>query len=183
MTPVMITARDRKPRGPWQFSMKTLMLLPVYSIVLGLGFYGIFTASDQEALGIGFASITLNFVVLDSATSSLIPGAVVGLYDADQRTIIQRAATSTRGKAALTRQFPFYFSGKTRSHRAKALVPFEPLCFEVSAPGYKPAHYWLSQFTGRTHDLELSKPIPVAVVKIDRLEKAPAPGERTPPQR
>jgi hypothetical protein len=179
----MPTARDRKLLGTWQFSMKTLVLLPLYSTVLMLGLYSILAVSDQEAQGIGFKDITLQFVVLDSATSSPIPGAVVGLYDADERTIIQKAETSTQGKAALTRQFPFYFSGRTRSHRAKALVPFEPLCFEVSAPGYKPAHYWLSQFTGRAHDLELSKPIPVAVVEIDRLEKAPAPGERTPPQR
>jgi hypothetical protein len=161
--------------------MKTLMLLPVYSTLLMLGLYVILAVSDQEARGIGFANITLQFVVLDSATSSPIPGAVVGLYDADERTIIQRAETSTRGKAALTRQFPFYFSGRTRSHRAKALVPFESLCFEVSAPGYKPAHCWLSQFAGRTHGLELSKPIPIAVVKMDRLKVAPAPGEATPP--
>jgi hypothetical protein len=162
--------------------MKTLMLLPVVSVVLILGLYSILAESDQVARGIGFKNITLQFVVLDSATSSPIPGAVVGLYDAEgERSIIQRSETLALGTAGLTRQFPFYFTGRSRSHRAKALVVFDSLCFEVSAPGYQLAHYWLSQFTGRTHDLELSKPIPVAVVKLGRLENSPAHGEVMPP--
>jgi hypothetical protein len=112
--------------------MKTLMLLPVCSVVLTIGVYSILAVSDQVARGIGFKNITLQFVVLDSATSSPIPGAVVGLYDAEgERSIIQRAETSTLGTTKLTRQFPFYFTGRSRSHGANALVVCDSLCFEV----------------------------------------------------
>jgi hypothetical protein len=165
-------------RRRWQFSMKTLMLLPVYSIVLMVG---VTLFLGGQARGIGSKKITLQFVVLDSATSSPIPGATVGLYDADEQLILQSTQTSTQGEAQLTGSFWFYFSGETLFSKAQAVVNFENLCFEVSAQGYKPGRYWLSQFAGRTHDLELSQPVPVAMVKIDRLEESPSPGEGLPP--
>jgi hypothetical protein len=165
----MRTAHDQKFLRPWQFSMKTLVLLPVYSVIyasLLLTLSGGWT----EARGIGHTSITLYFVVLDSATSSPVPGAVVGLYDANVRLILEKAETSTLGKGQITRDFRFYFSGGNLFQRTRSIVWFGDLCFEVSAPGYKPPGYWLSQFTGQRHDLELSTPSPIAIVKLDRLE-------------
>jgi hypothetical protein len=178
-TSAMPASNDRQTRRPWQFSMKTLILLPVYSIILMVGILPFFLGG--EARGIGSKNIALQFVVLDSATSSPIPGATVGLYDADEGLILQSAETSTLGKARLTREFRFYFHGGTLIRKAQALVIFENLCFEVSAEGYKPARHWLSQFSGRTHDLELSKPVPVVVVKIDRIDESPGPGEALAP--
>lgn len=167
----MPTRRARSPRR-WQFTMKTLVLLPVYSLLVMVGFCAILAVLGGEARGIGFPSITLDFVAVDSATLSPISGAVVTVYEPDHpRAVIQKAATSSIGKAVVTREFPCYISGGTPFRRAKALVYFDPLCFEVSAPGYKPVRCWLTQFTGRIHDLERSKPRPVAKVTLDRLDR------------
>jgi hypothetical protein len=83
--------------------------------------------------------------------------------------------------ARLTREFPFYFNGGNRFRKGQSLVTFQNLCFEVSAKGYKPARYWLSQFAGRAHDLELSQPVPAAMVKLDPIEESSRPGDALPP--
>jgi hypothetical protein len=164
----MRTARDQKLLRPWQFSMKTLVLLPVYSVTC-VAVLLAFSCPRTKSLGIGHTSITLHFVVLDSATSSPIPGAALGLYDADLLSILEKAETSGLGKSQITRDFSFSFIGGDRFQRDRSIVHFENLCVEVSAQGYKPSRFWLSQLIGRTHDLELSAPVPTAVVKMDRL--------------
>jgi hypothetical protein len=154
---------------PWQFSIRTLVLLPVYSVPL-IGGLLLLLDSGSSARGIGFTNITIHFVVLDSTTRSPVSEAVVGLYDADQRSVTESAETSPLGKAKILRDVAFAFTGGSLLRRSKATVNFDALCFEVSAQGYKPARYWLAQFTGGLHDLNSSKPIPTAVVKLDRLE-------------
>src|SRR4051812_33180887 len=85
----MSDPRDRGPRRPWQFSIKTLMLLPVI-----LTFF-VFLLSMQHTYGVGHTTITLHFVVLDEATSVPIPGSVVALYNPDALSILEKAETST----------------------------------------------------------------------------------------
>lgn len=165
----MTTARAGD-RSRWQFSMRTLVLLPVYSIVLALGVFVLLGGLGGAARGIGHTSLTLRFVALDSATRSPIRAAVVSLYHADIRQVAERAETSALGEAGITQGFPFVFSEGTPFRADQSLVRFDSLCFEVSAPGYKPARYWLSQFTGRSHDLQRSTSPPVARVTLDRLE-------------
>jgi hypothetical protein len=164
----MFTRRNGPARGRWQFSMRTLVLLPVVSALL---MAGVLQYPDTMALGIGFKSITLQFDVVDSATLSPVPGAVVTLYEAEDpsgsRT--ERAGTSNSGNAAFTRDFPFYYSSGRRQG-TKAIVHLDSLCFEVSAPGYRPARFWLAQYTGPAHDLECSDLAPRIQVKLERID-------------
>jgi hypothetical protein len=150
--------------------MKTLILLPVYATLLMGGLF-VLSGGFPEARGIGHTNVTLHFVVLDASTSAPIPAAVVRLYEADPPwTITDQAETSTLGKAEITRQFSFYFSGGSLLHRGTSLVPFDGWNVEVSAQGYKPSRCWLPQYAGRQYDLELSPPEPTAVVRLDRLD-------------
>jgi hypothetical protein len=149
--------------------MSTLALLPVHSIPLIGGFF-LLLDSGSSARGVGFSNITLHFVVIDSATNSPVSRAVVGLYDADERSVTQRAETSPAGRAEIMRHVAFAFTGGSLLRRYQATVCFDALCFEISARGYKPARYWLAPFTGRIHDLNGSQPIPTTVVSLDRLD-------------
>jgi hypothetical protein len=161
-------AYDGNSRQRWQFSMKTLILLPAYSVLL-MG--GLFTLAGglREARGIGHKNITLHFVALDAVSSSPIRAAVVRLYEAEPPwTITDETETSTPGKAEITRLFSFYFNGGGLLHRGTSLVPFDRWNVEVSAQGYKPSRCWLPQYTGQRYDLELS-PEPMAVVRLERL--------------
>jgi hypothetical protein len=162
--------------------MKTLILLPVYSIIL-MGGWIVLSGGLTEARGIGHTNVTLHFVVLDAVTSSPIPAAVVSLYEADRPwTITEQTETSTLGKAEITRQFAFYFNGGSLLHRGTSLVNFGDRNVEVSAHGYKPSRCWLPKYTGRRYDLELSPPEPFAVVRLERLN-APSIGSSQTPER
>jgi hypothetical protein len=160
---------DGTHRRPWQFSMRTLVLSPVYSVLLIGGFY-LLGGTWPVARGIGFADITLHFVVIDSATNSPVSGAVVELYNPEgEGSMIQTVKTSPPGTARVVMQdVPFELTGGRFLERDQAVVRFDELCFEISAPGYKPARYWLAHFAGRLHDLNSSSPIPTVVVKLDR---------------
>lgn len=162
--------RAGTPRRLGPLSMMTLALLAFHAASLIFLLFVVFRGGPRGGIrGIGHADLTLRFVVLDSATSRPIPGAAVGLYEADHFAIIERAETSTSGVAELTRNIPFYLSSDPPPRKTRAIVHLEGFCFEVSAPGYRPARHWLSQFTGQMHDLELAKPVPAATVRLDRI--------------
>jgi len=150
--------------------MKTLMLLPVYSVLL-LGALFALSGGLIVAKGCGSTNISLHFVVLDAVSSAPIPAAVVRLYEAEPPwSITDQTETSTSGKAEITRQFEFDFSSGWLLARGTSLVYFQPWNVEVTAPGYKPSRCWLPEYTGQPYDLELSPPEPTAVVRLERLD-------------
>lgn len=164
----MPAPHDETVTGAWRFSMKSLLLLPIISLVF---IYIVCSILDEgsSARGVGHANFTLRFIILDSATNTPVAGTSVSLYDPDnQLDPPRRAESSDSGEIELTWNTNFYLVGGSRLRNGKALVPLSKWCFAVSAQGYQPARYWLSEFTGRMHDLERSPgPAPI-VVRLNR---------------
>ncbi len=154
------------PRKGGQSSMASLTVLSMGICVLVL----VLSGGLQETRGVGHAELTIQLIVIDSASLSPICGASVYVHEVDEQGARPgyQTETSIRGDAAITRQFQVNIDGGSVFGRTRSVVAFGDVSVLVAAPGYKSTQIWLQQSIGR-YDLKLSPPEPVVAVRLERL--------------
>ncbi|WP_165232888.1 hypothetical protein [Aquisphaera insulae] len=147
--------------------------LPVYlasmliGCIAGLGLMA--SGLLNEARGIGFGDLTIHFDVLDAATSSPIPGAVVQLRDCDPPgELVTRAETSALGTAEVTRTFNVASHQSLFRQGASFVIP-DRWDVIVSSSGYAPTSRNLRELIGRKVDFKVAERGTNVVIRLDRV--------------